>query len=149
MLAKLPIQEITRPNCSGICHAALNEQIPPDESPVIPRLYASLRILYFAPTATKISSRKYRTYRSLTVSYNVLLIESFKSRFHSSEYFFTNAYVGVPGESLISPGLMNTQIITGIFFCAIRLSITFSIGLFPLRSVYQPPSCTTISAAAV
>jgi len=26
------------------------------------------------------------------------------------------------GESVMSPGLMNTAIITGIFFCAMRLS---------------------------
>jgi hypothetical protein len=38
MLAKLPIQVMTRLNWSGSCHAALKAQIPPDESPVIARL---------------------------------------------------------------------------------------------------------------
>jgi hypothetical protein len=38
MLVKLPIQDMTRLNCSGICHAALNEQMPPDDRPVIARL---------------------------------------------------------------------------------------------------------------
>ena len=36
----------------------------------------------------------------------------------------------------MSPGLMKTQMITGIFFWAIRLSITFSAGLLPFRSMY-------------
>ena len=40
--------------------AALNEQMPPDESPVIARLYASLRRLYFASTSARTSSRKKR-----------------------------------------------------------------------------------------
>ena len=39
----------------------------------------------------------------------------------------------MPGESEMSPGLMKTQIITGIFFCAIRLSITFKMGTLPFR----------------
>jgi hypothetical protein len=38
MLAKLPIHEITRLNCSGICHAVLKAQIPPDDWPVMARL---------------------------------------------------------------------------------------------------------------
>ena len=35
----------------------------------------------------------------------------------------------------ISIGALNTAIIAGIFFCAIRLSRTLSVGLFPPRSV--------------
>src|ERR1700690_533118 len=45
MLPKLPIHEITRLKRSGICHAALNEQIPPEDKPVIAQLYASFRML--------------------------------------------------------------------------------------------------------
>ena len=60
MLVKLPIHEITRLNWSGICQAALKEQIPPDESPVIARLYASLRMLYRDWTSARISSRRKR-----------------------------------------------------------------------------------------
>src|SRR5215831_14886964 len=113
MLSKLPIHVITRLNVSGICHAALKLHIPPEDRPVIARLYPSLRKLYLAPTSASISSRRNLGYRSLTVSYNVLRIESFSVRCHLSEYAFTNVYVAVPGDSLISPGLMKIQIMTG------------------------------------
>ena len=38
MDVKLPIQVITRLNFSGLYQAALSEQIPPDDSPVMARL---------------------------------------------------------------------------------------------------------------
>src|SRR6266567_7849632 len=137
MLSKLPIQVITRLNSSGTCQAALKLHIPHEESPVIARLYASLRKLYFDPTSASISSRRKRGYRSLTVSYNVLRIESLSVRCHLSEYAFTKLYVGVPGESEISPGSMKMQIITGIFFRAMRLSIASRMRMFPSRSLYE------------
>jgi hypothetical protein len=35
MAVKLPIQEMTRLNSSGICHAALKDVMPPEDIPVM------------------------------------------------------------------------------------------------------------------
>ena len=41
MLVKLPMCESTRLNWSGCCQATLNEQIPPEDVPLIARLFSS------------------------------------------------------------------------------------------------------------
>src|SRR3954469_17117247 len=60
MEVKLPTAECTRENLSGINHAELKAQIPPDDSPAIARLYPSCLSLYVFSTSGSTSSMRKR-----------------------------------------------------------------------------------------
>src|SRR5579862_8810337 len=70
MSVKLPIHDITSPNLSGRCQAAVKEQIPPELSPATQRFFGSCETLYFPSTGGSSSSSKNLTYLSLSVSYS-------------------------------------------------------------------------------